>query len=184
VRAHFSLVCPPIDVRTSSSAERGCQSVREGSNTQCSFLMTSVFERGIKQCDGGDGREAAGRRELAGSGLAAFATESVKAALRSAWIQRVFSVPSRSFRSGRNVPRMPLTPQPGAGVFAMLDIRRAHRRARPQSGSGVAWLITGFVLLRRWWLRDVRSRLKRRVRCQAAASPSLGLAATQRTENR
>jgi hypothetical protein len=36
---------------------------------------------------------------------------------------------------------------------------KAHRRPRSQSISSVEWLITGFVLLRRWWLRDVRSRL-------------------------
>jgi len=79
-----------------------------------------------------------------------------KAALRSAWTQRVFSVPS-SDPFGM-CHKLSLLPQLGA-AFAMLDIRRAHHRARPQSGSGVAWLITGFVLLRRWWLRDVRSRL-------------------------
>src|SRR5215213_3708837 len=78
--------------------------------------------------------------------------------------------------------KLSLLPQLGA-AFAMLDIRRAHGRARPQSGSGVAWAITSFVLLRRWWLRDVRSRLERRVRCPTA-SLSLGLASTQGTEGR
>src|SRR5215210_7016556 len=35
----------------------------------------------------------------------------------------------------------------GAGAFA------TTRRARTQSGSDLAWVITSFVLLRRWWLR-------------------------------
>ena len=41
------------------------------------------------------------RRDLAGSGMTAFEMKTVESCSSLAWIQRVFSVPSRSFRSGR-----------------------------------------------------------------------------------
>ena len=44
-------------------------------------------------------------RELAESEMTAFETESVESCRSLGWIQRVFSAPSRSFRSGRNVPQ-------------------------------------------------------------------------------
>ena len=46
------------------------------------------------------------RRDLAGSGMTPFEMKTVESCSSLAWIQRVlFSVPSRSIRSGRNVPQ-------------------------------------------------------------------------------
>ena len=86
--------------------------------------------------------------------MTAFGTETVESCrslgMDPANLLRPVSLPE----IGRNVPGAAITPRLGAGPFA------TARRARTQSGSGVAWVIISFVLLRFWWLRDVRSRLE------------------------